>query len=48
MKDIRDEQWSDVCLENDPDIAQSKFMEKLMADKHAPLRKYTARHNLVE
>ena len=47
MKDISDEQGSDVCLENDPDISLSKFMEKLtkVADKHAPLRKHTARHN---
>ena len=36
-----------MCLENDPDIALRKCMEKLIkvADKHAPLRKHTARYN---
>ena len=34
-------------METDPEIALNKFMEKLtkLADKHAPLRKRTARHN---
>lgn len=41
IMDVKDERWSDVCKEKDPESALNMFMEKLtkLADKHTPLRK---------
>lgn len=45
--DFKDEWWLDVCMEKDPETALNMFMEKLtkLADKYAPLRKRTVKHN---
>lgn len=42
-------QWLNVCREDDPEKALSVFMKLFMgiADKHAPLRKWSARSNGV-
>lgn len=44
-KEIGDVNWFPVCREEDPEAALSVFMELFMgiADKHAPLRKWTSR-----
>lgn len=44
-KEISDVNWLTVCREEDPETAQSVFLELFMgiADKHTPLRKWTSR-----
>lgn len=39
--------WLDVCSEENPEKALNVFMKLFMeiADKHAPMRKWTARSN---
>lgn len=39
VKEVKDDQWSGVCMENDPEIALYTFMEKLtkLAEKQTLL-----------
>lgn len=38
--------WDEVCCEDDPEVALDLFMLRYMsiADKHAPLKKFTVRN----
>lgn len=44
-EEVKGEEWEKVCSEENPEEALSIFMKLFMviADKHAPMRKWTAR-----
>ena len=47
LDDVKRVNWSNVCREEDPEVALSCFMSLFLqiADKHAPVRKTTVRAN---
>lgn len=47
INDVKEIHWTDICLESDPDMALSMFIENFcyLADKHAPLKRFTVKKN---